>query len=151
MLVKLTPEQCMAFWSPIKEGIIKGMPSFRVSQEGMLSIQQQLLIDDMQCWMYVDRIDKDTGRPSLIEAILTTKVIKEIATGDLSLCIYSLFSKDKLSIEDYKSGLFAVTNFAKARGCKHIVAYTNVEYIKDIFKQLGGDASWSILNFQLGE
>ena len=150
MLVKLTPEQCMAYWAPIREGIIRGMPSFRVTEEGISSIQNQLLVEEMGCWMYVRGFSTDNGIPDIVEAILTTKVISEIATGDISLCIYSLYSKEAIRLEDYKDGFTVLRNYALSKGCKHIVAYTDNERVKQVFRQLGGDASWSILNFQLG-
>ena len=139
MLIKLYPNQISDKWDAIGYAIERALPPMIVGDpESMNNILLALLEEKMLCWVYV----KDK-----IEAIITTQVIEDMASKQKNLLLYTAYAINKLESFDWLSGLEALRIYARDKGCKSIIAYTELEYMAKLAKNIGGKAGHMLVSF----
>lgn len=140
-LVKLLPEQVMRFWDQIEECIRVSLPPMlEESNENILRIQESLLVERMQCWLGVEDLLETT-----IYGIMTTSFCYDDCTGQKNLLIFSLTIVNAYPETLWKDSYETLRKFAAFHECKQIIAYTNLDSVAMIVRNLGGDDSWKML------
>lgn len=135
MLIKFFPEQIVKHWDEIKMAIENALPPIAGdSPNRMNNILEELLMDRMQCWVAVNK----NGR---INGIGTTQLIEDHLTETKNLLVYSAFSIGVTTKEDWIRGFEVITKYAKSKGCKNIVGYTNNPKVVENMNKFGMDTS----------
>ena len=143
-LLKFSPTQIMENWPYIKECISLSLPPYVVeSQDAMLRIQEQLLVEYLECWACVD----DTL--GTLFGIITTKIAVDDVTLSRNLLLFTVTITEEHENSVWVEGYKYLSKYAKARDCSSIIAYTNQENIIMLANSLHGDTSWKMLQFQL--
>jgi hypothetical protein len=63
--------------------------------------------------------------------------------------IYSVYAFGTLSQAAWENGFETLSKWGKANGCNRIVAYTDVERIREVVKELGGEARFTFISLPL--
>lgn len=143
-LIRLLPEQAAKHWPEIKNVVFKALPpTANETHDGMLSILDGFISGRLHCWLLFDDSNKR------IHGIVTTAVVPDPITNQRSLLLYTVSAVDGLSIRDLVSDFQGLVEFAKAVGCKKIVAYTANSKVISLMKKLGWDVSFSFGSYSI--
>lgn len=143
-LLKFSPQQIMENWPYIKECITVSLPPYVIeSQDAMLRIQEQLLIEYLECWACID----DTNEQFL--GLVTTKIAVDDITLTRNLLIFTVTLTEEHENGIWMEGYKYLSAYAKAKNCSSIIAYTNQSNIIMLADALHGDTSWRMLQFPL--
>ena len=145
MLLKLEPDHVAEHWDEIKPAIESSLPP--AASPNMNEVLASILVGRLKCWASYEK----TENGSVIEGIMTTAVIEDFISGTLSLLIYSFYSYRKLRARAWLEGHEALSKYARSLGCEWIIGYSDVNYLADMAKKLGGDASFRMLRYPLKE
>lgn len=143
MLIKLTPEKVSEYWNWIAPIAIKSVPGY-TEESDLTSLLRSLLIDDMSCYIICNLDRKFKG------LILTSFEINK-AFDFKSLVIYSFYvsSRFSVSIKELRDILDSLKDFAKDKGCKQILSYTNDKKLFNIARKLGATSDFLILKWEV--
>lgn len=143
-LLKFSPTQIMENWPYIKECILLSLPPYVLaSQDTLLRIQEQLLVEYLECWACVeDDLKKFLG-------IVTTQIAVDDLTLTRNLLIFTVTITEEHEDDIWLQGYEYLSKYAKVRGCASIIAYTNQEQVVMLATRLQGDTSWRMLRFPL--
>ena len=143
-LLKFSPTQIMENWPYIKECIALSLPPYVLDcQDAMIRIQEQLLVEYLECWACVnDELESLFG-------IVTTKIAVDDLTLTRNLLIFTITMTEEHEDNVWLEGYEYLSKYAKARNCSSIIAYTNQESVIMLARNLGGDTSWRMLQFPL--
>ncbi len=142
MLIKLYPDQICERWEVIGFAIENALPPDIINDsESMNNILLSLMEEKLLCWVYYDE--------KKIKAIVTTQIIEDLASRQKRLLLYTAYSFDKLESLDWLNGLEALRKYARDKGCLSIVAYTKLEYMVKLAKDIGGVAEHFFVSFPI--
>lgn len=143
MLLMLLPAQVADRWEVIKFAIEKALPPFELaSPDAMNKILEDLLNGKMQCWASFQKASEALD----IDGVVVTE-IGESRSGLRSLLIYALYGFQQVSEKSWLDGIEALGKFARANKCMYVTAYTDIEYMVDMAKKLGGSAEYRFCMF----
>lgn len=129
MLVKLLPEQISKYWEYIKLALEETIGQRELSKSNRLNnILEALISDTMQCWWYV--------RDERVLAIVITLLTADMTTRAKGLRIYSLFGFEDLDLSIYSDGFETLREFARAKNCTYIDAFTDNDTLISIGKRV---------------
>jgi hypothetical protein len=111
------------------------------SPDRMGNILTSLLSGDMECWTVWKGED--------ICIIATLQVLLDNASGVRSLLIYSIYAYINITINMWGTLVKFLSTLAREQNCNRIVAYTNVERVKEIIRSVGGDTSYSFISLEV--
>jgi uncharacterized protein YbjQ (UPF0145 family) len=111
------------------------VPYVAVTPEGMNKIFEAMLRDDMQTWV----LSAPEGGAQVVYAVLTTSVLVDPASNSRNLVIYSLSGYKTITKALYEEGVEGLKEYAKAKGCASIIAYTSVPAVERIAMVLGAE------------
>jgi hypothetical protein len=138
VLIQLTPNQISQAWEGLKEPIRKALvPQMEITDEAMNRILQNLLQGTSQAWLLTDMVD---GK-AVVYAVATTCFSFEAMTGTKNLLIYSLYGYQFIPPKLWEDGLKVIMSFAKREGCFKIIAFTLVDRVVEVARQLGAQAN----------
>lgn len=140
MLVKIDPEMIARNWPVIRYSIEQSMGI----EDSVEQILFNLLTDRMACWAFLDNNSQVMG-------ILTTTFMDNACNKDRSLWVYSIHIFGKVSKDVWLVGYKTLSKFAKSRKCNKIMALTDVDSVRNLASQLGGDVSQTLINVPLIE
>lgn len=144
MLVKLLSEQITSYWNVIKYAVEESVPPIaNENYNKMNKILEALLNGSMDCWVSVSDEDKR------VEAVVVTAISEDYCSGIRNLLIYSLFGYSEISDKSWAEGFETLSKWAKKLGCVRMIAYTDVERIKEVVKTIGGDTRYSLVSIPL--
>ena len=144
MLTRLLPEQISKFWDIIKFAIEQSLPPIVGEHpDKMNRILSSALSGGTEVWA--------SHEGHKFEGIVLTKILYDDASGTKNLLIYCLYGYSEVDNKSWLKGLNTLAKYAKARGCTQIVAYTDVPYIVEIVNNLGGEAKYTFLSFNINE
>jgi hypothetical protein len=101
----------------------------------MNKIFEAMLRDDMQTWV----LSAPEGGAQVVYAVLTTSVLVDPASNSRNLVIYSLSGYKTITKALYEEGVEGLKEYAKAKGCTSIIAYTSVPAVERIAMVLGAE------------
>jgi len=146
MLQQIMPEQIPAFWGSLEEMIRKALPVVPGESDGKFNnILTKLLEGVMTCWVAYD--DRDGEKVS--NGIGITIVVSDDVTETKSLLLYCMATLEggSPSLQSYQEGMVALRKYAKSKGCDRVTAYTNIDYLINVAKSIGGVASYTFISF----
>ena len=143
-LLKFSPAQIMENWPYIKECISLSLPPYVLaSQDAILRIQEQLLVEYLECWACVN------DELGTLFGIVTTQIAVDELTLSKNLLIFTITLTEEHENDVWLEGYEYLSKYAKARNCSFIIAYTNQEHVISLAENLQGDTSWRMLQFPL--
>ncbi len=146
MLTKLLPDQISAFWDIIKYAIEESLPPIAgEGPEKMNNILSALLSSKAECWAsYI--VGEDQRR---FEGIVITKIQYDDISRTKNLLMYCVYGYEDVDKGSWTSGLKTLVKYASSKGCHRIVAYTDIPYMIELTKKLGGEARYTLCSFPL--
>jgi len=144
MLVKLLSDQIANYWNVIRYAIEQALPPIANEEYNKMNrILESLLNGSMDCWVSVDEENKK------IEGVMVTTFSEDYCSGVRNLLVYSVFGYNEISNKSWSEGFETISKWAKHNGCYRIIAYTDVERIKEVVKSLGGEARYTLISIPL--
>lgn len=144
MLIKLLSEQIAKYWDVIKYAVEESVPPIaNENYDKMNRILEALLNGSMDCWVSVNDENKK------IEAIVVTTFSEDYCSGVRNLLIYSIFGYNEISDKSWAEGFETLSKWAKSCGCIRIIAYTDVDRIKEVVNSIGGNTRYSLVSIPL--
>lgn len=145
MIVKLLPDQISKFWDIIRYAVEQSLPPTAGQHPNTMNfILMAALEGRIDVWVSFTR--KEVTK---IEAIMLTRFIYDHPTRTRNLLIYSLFGYKIVSKESWMKGLETIAKYAKKEKCTQIVAYTNLDSVSGLAKELGGDTDYTFISFNV--
>jgi len=140
-LIKLLPEQVMQYWDDIRACIEAAMPPYVARNvDAIMYIQEQLLLGIVECWVAMD--------PGVC-GVMTTQIINDPVSRCRNLLIYSVAVIGDHTEELWQLAAQQMRRYATAKGCTHIIAYSNSAHMLHIAEKLGADTSYRLITFNL--
>ena len=146
MLTKLLPDQVSAHWDIIKYAIQESLPP--IAGEGpdkMNNILTALLCSKAECW--ISSVVEEENRR--LEGVIITKLQYDDISRTKNLLIYCLYGYEGVSTESWTSGLKSLVKYASSKNCSRILAYTDIPYMIETAKKIGGEAKYVLCSFPL--
>lgn len=148
MLTKLTPEQVSRYWDIIRYAVDQSVPPIAGEHPGkMNNILTACLTGRMDVWCSYTLGD-DIRK---FEAVLLTELLHDVPSGTKNLLIYCLYGYSSISDDSWKDGIVALLKYAKSKGCNQIVAYTDNQRVVEVVSDLGGEAKFTFLSFNVNK
>ena len=148
MLTKLLPEQISKFWDVIKYAVEQSLPPIvGESPDKMNRILSSALSGKVEVWASYNKGDK----VNKFDGIVLTKMLYDDASDTRNLLIYCLYGYEEVNDVSWFDGFESLVKYAKSRGCLQIIAYSDIPYMIDIAKRLGGEADYTFISFDLGK
>jgi len=144
MMTKLLPEQISKFWDIIKYAIEQSTPPIiGEAPNKMNSILMSALSGDIDVWASYDKEEEKTK----FNGIILTELLYDKPSKTRNLLIYCLYGYENVNKDSWKYGILAILKYAKAKGCNQVIAYTDVPYMIEMTKFLGGEAKYTFCAF----
>ncbi len=147
-MLKFFPDQVARHWEQIGYWIEQALPPIvdsRKSSERMNNILESILVGRLDVHLFLIYEDE---KPT-IYATMVTAIILSVDSNDKELLIYSVYGSRRMGKQILFEGLELIKKYAKSAGCSAITAYTNAEGIKALFKNIGGDSSFTYLRLEI--
>jgi len=148
MMIQLRVEQIADHWDIVKHAIEQSLPPIAGDESDgrMNRILSAALSGRLQCWISYE-IEEDKLRK--LNGIATTQILIDDVCDVKNLLIYSVFSAEEIGAYAWKEGLKTLTDYAISKGCKSLIAYTQIDGIIDLVNKLGGDTSFRFIKLPL--
>ena len=146
MLTKLLPDQISKFWDVISYALDQAPPvTISNPEDWKNKILASAMSGKISVWASYLREDEKTK----FEGLALTSIQHDNLLMTNSLLIYYIYGYEKVSEESYIKGLITLIKQAKKLNCINIIAYTTDEKVKDIVTKLGGEASVTLITFDI--
>lgn len=146
MVVKLLPEQISEYWEVVKYAIENSLPPIaNEASDKMNRILESLINDSMQCWVMY----KEENEVRRLQVVCITSLLQDFCSGTNNLLIYSLFGFSEVTEDEWKDGFEILSIWGRSFRCSRIIAYTDVDRIKEIVSKLGGESKYSLVSIPL--
>ena len=144
IILRLLPAQIMQLWAPIKACIQASLPPHVAnSVEGLVYIQEQLLLGSIQCWL---GREENSNTPCIVA---TTQIVHDSVSNVRNLLIYTVTTVASHSQTMWAEALQTMRDFAHSNQCANIIAYSNQPDALAVIESLGGDISWRLITIVL--
>lgn len=149
MLIKLLPEQVAERWGALGLLIEDALPPIASGQvDRMTKVLESLLVGTVECWVSKAKVEGGF----IIDAVITTTFIEDSISGGRSILLYTVSaSAGEISDQSWAEGFAALTKYGRANGCDALIAYSQLDKIKDLAVFVGGDASYSFITVPIKE
>lgn len=145
MLVKMNSIQITDQWNVIRQAIAASVPrDIGNSDVAMDNIFKTILSGNMQCWVVVDGTDRYKA-----SALITTNFMQD-PCGRRALFVYSAFAYKPLSDDVWKDTVTTLSEWGKNNGCNNIIAFTDNNRVKQLFRLNGGRSDLSLCVIDIG-
>lgn len=142
------PDQIANFWNIIKYAVEKSLPPITGDHpDKMNRILSSLLCGKTECWA---SYDKDHNNVEF-EGIVLTKIIYDDASDTRNLLIYCLYGYEEVNKDSWFEGIKALTKYANSKKCTQIIAYSEIPYMIEMTKTLGGEAKYVLCTFDVSK
>jgi len=146
ILSKLTPDQISRFWDIIGYAIEQSVPPFSYEHpDRMNRLLVAALCGKIDVWAGYTRED-DRVR---FNCVCVTQFLYDEPTDTRSLLIYALYGYSVTYFPEWKQMMHTLTKYARAKGCKRIIAYSKVSSVIDLAKKLGADTDYTFISFDV--
>ena len=146
MLTRLLPDQIADVWDIIKYAIEQSLPPIAGEHpDKMNRILSSLLSGKTQCWVSYVRSEKETK----FEGVVLTQMLFDEPSYTKNLLMYCLYGYDDVENRSWFKGIEVLAKYAKAQKCNQILAYTDIPYMIEKAKELGGEAKYVLCTFDV--
>jgi len=147
VLVRLEYNQILSNWGEITAAIrASGPPLADLSDEGMDRVLRAFSGDLMQCWVICE-VGEDLE--TIVYAIGTTMIWEDVIVFERNLLIFSLYAYRLVPQDLWRDSFETLRKYARSVNCKNIVAFTVVDKIVDIVKDLGGSVNTRLVKMEV--
>ena len=148
MLTKLLPEQISKFWDIIKYAIEESVPPTAYDHPDQTNrILAAALGGKVDVWASYDK----RVRPIRLEGIALTQVLVDNISQTRNLLLYCIYGYEDVSSDTWFTGLTTLAKYAKGKGCRQIIAYTDRPAVVALAKSLGADTKYTFISFDVNE
>lgn len=146
MLTKLLPDQISKFWDIISYAIEESLPPVAgESPDKMNNILMSLLSGKSQCWVSYTKNEEQR----IFEGVVVTKILYDDMSDTKNLLIYCLYGYNSVKRTSWLSGFKALVKYAASKSCYRIVGYSDLPFILDVVKRLGGETRYTFVTLPL--
>lgn len=149
LLTLMTPEAISRTWPDLRAAIEIALPPLSNPLENvdrMSGILESLLIGKLHC----HAIYKVVEDQPYAFGIVITSIINAVDSDAKNLLIYVLYAHPKYVTGDYADKFIEkIKEFARANGCKALIAYTTIPELINNFIRLGGNADYRLLTMEV--
>lgn len=146
MLTRLLPDQISKFWDVISYAVEQSLPpTVGEHPDKMNRILAAALSGKIEVWASYTRQSDMTK----FEGIVLTKILFDDASQTRNLLIYCLYGYEDVDNNSWLEGLTSIAKYAKSRNCAHVNAYSDIPFIIETVKKLGGETRYTYLSFDL--
>ena len=147
MINRLMPDQISKFWPIIKYAVEQSLPPVVGEHpDKMNRILSSALCGEIDVWVSYNK-----GENNKIEGIILTEFLFDMPSGTKNMLIYCLYGYEEVSDESWVYGISGLARYAESRQCSRIVTYTDVPYMINLAKQLGGEANYTFITFEVNK
>ena len=140
MLVKVNPHEVGKIWNHVIETLRESMPpEIPVDDVVLANIYNAILLDEMQCWAAVKYGNGNT----LVYGLVVTTISHDFNARVDNLLIYAVYNMGRVIAghDVWKADFETLKAFARAKGCKKVVGYSDIQSVIDFYvNDLGGRA-----------
>lgn len=145
MLTKLLPDQISKFWTVISHAVQQSLPpTVGENPDKLNRILSAALAGKVDVWASYEK-----GDANRFEGLVLTRILYDDASDTRNLLLYCVYGYDKVSNESWANGFRALVKYANGIGCQQIIAYTDVPYLVELAKRLGGEAKYTFISFSV--
>lgn len=131
MAIQITPEQIPVFWEAIKFASVNADHVVGENVPRYLNkLLYELLSSNAQCFVHLDNARK-------LQALAITKVLVDEITEERILFLKTLYSFNYRSVDAWNMDFQTLVDFARRKGCRSVVAWTNNPRVMDMARVLG--------------
>ena len=142
------PDQIANFWDVIKYAVEESLPPIVGDHpDRMNRILASLLCGKTECWASYNKNESSIR----FEGIVLTKIIYDDASDTRNLLMYCLYGYEDVNKESWFEGVGILAKYAKSKKCSKITAYTEIPYMIDMAKMLGGEAKYTFVSFDINK
>jgi hypothetical protein len=135
----MLPEQVANGWDTLAPMIVQSLPPTVANNPIMLAnVITAIMLEEADVWILTD------GGHDHSAVALTTYMFDPVARIKM-MVLYSVYGITPLDDEKWNDGFTSLRKFAKARGCKSIIAYTQFDRVKQMAEKNGADISYTLL------
>jgi hypothetical protein len=148
-MLELLPDQVASHWEELRPSIERALPPTASDDPSRMA---NILASILSGALTVHTFGFVEGTGLKIVVVMTTSLVNHVDSLNPDLLIYSLSSvvdPRVLSMEDWKEGFELLKLYARSKGCRHIIAYSNDRGIIGLQKTLGADTSYSLIKYTL--
>ena len=147
-MVRLQPEQLSAMWGLFEYAMWNSLPPGETPSSGFMANRlTSCLSGDMQCWLAFQN-DAVENKKHILGVVITYVDVDD-CSGDKNLLIYSLYGYGTMPTRMWAEGMDTLKQYAKAQGCKRILAFTSHENVMKIARFLDCKAEVSVLEWEV--
>ena len=147
MLIRLLPDQISKFWPIIKYAVEQSLPPIVGEHpDKMNRILSSALCGKIDVW--VSYIKEKNNK---IEGIILTEFLFDEPSGTKNMLIYCLYGYEDIADESWLYGISGLAKYAQSRQCNQIVTYSDIPYMIDLAKQIGGEAKYTFISFDVNQ
>ena len=106
-----------------------------------LNILDNFLLGICQLWVF----EKD----GQLGALLATTLNFDSLTKEKNFLLYALKSYIPLTQRDYAESFIILKRYAKSQGCIKLLAYSKIQKVIEMFKVIGGNTDYHLLQYSL--
>lgn len=135
------PNQVSKHWRFLEEVIRNSLsPFMKTSDSVMNSILLHLLDGSKICWISCQREEEEIT----IDGVFVVTILEDSTDNSRNLLVYSVFAFDWIAEDFWDSNMTTLKKFAESKGCENVIGYSNLESIKKITMDLGGNTDYFV-------
>jgi len=136
-------------WEFLRPAIEASLPplAYPANDQEMNRLLANLLAGHMECWLGVKY--GENAREVVVYGVVVTEVQRDTGTAANWLWIYALYGWRGIPPALAKAGYERLKADARNRECRGIAAVTNVQQVIGVVRQLGGDASHTLVRLEV--
>lgn len=142
MLILLLPNQIAEKWGNIAKDLEDSLPPIVGTSYDMNSILNASLTGVLQYWLLKNEKQENSG-------LLITTVNVDPSSSTSMLMIYAAITYKGSKLGDWKSAYETLEKFAKLKGCKGIMGYSNNDVVVKYMKHLGCSIDQKLIMWRL--
>ena len=146
MINKLTVDQISSIWDYVRFAVDEALPPTASTQRQRLgNILTALMSGVMECWAVYEKNEED--KKITLYAVILTLINSDECSGSKQLVVYAMASMGfEIPRRLWKEGITGLVKYAEGKGCERVVAYTNLDSMKNFFRLIGGEAEYTLLS-----
>ena len=148
MLVRLLPDQISKFWDIIKYAVEQSLPPIVGEHpDKMQNILMAALDGSIDVWASYSKGEEGNK----FEGVVLTELLFDRPSRTKNLLLYCLYGYEGVDSKSWMTGIHTLAKYALSRGCNQVVAYTDIPYMINLTKKLGGEAKYTYCAFNVKE
>jgi len=133
-LLKVRPDKVAEHWEFFAQAILASLPPGVTKVKGLrVSLLMQILAGKMQVWLAV----RNLKYPPQSFCAVTTTIVTDAITQVRTLVLFSAYSWDAVTQQDWEEGFRELKKYAVSENCTGISFYTQQPALCNIAKKFG--------------